>query len=219
VRVLVAIPDTAATGRFTLTATLADWHRAAGGIGPELSWTTKVEFLAEIEGRGSGNGSRSTGSGGDRGAGPGSAVALRWSNHEAESDWGRTTVGDVDEIAAEDLAATLPEYRSLAVLGQATVPTIALNEEYPPFKRYLETRSRALSDLDRPRDRYATGVGLALLVLHEAVRKASTAGRPLDGDVLEDACRAAARGVLAVMPHFDDLISKAGLDPNGGSRH
>ena len=40
IRVLVAVPDEAQLGEFQLDVAVADWMRAAGGLGPRLPWTT-----------------------------------------------------------------------------------------------------------------------------------------------------------------------------------
>jgi hypothetical protein len=211
--VLIAIPETTALGTFTITARLADWHKAGGGLGPDLEWTTKLEIVAEIEGRNSGTGKRNTGSGtsGDKSVGGGGNVALRWTDHEKRDNWTKMTVGEVEQIPAADLAEAVDEYKELASLGRIGIPTISLNQEYPPYKNYLESRSRDLADLDRPRDQYALGVGLALLVINDSVQKAAKKGQLYADEFVSDAGRAAARGILAVMPQFDQMIKQAGL--------
>lgn len=213
VRVLLAIPETTELGTYTVTARLADWHKAGGGLGPELEWTTKLELVEEIEGKNTGGGKRNTNSGdsGESGVGAGGNVALRWTDHLSQENWSKTTVGEVEEIRAADLASSVSGYEELASLGDTEIPTISLNEEYPPFKSYLETRSRELTELDRPREQYALGVGLALLVINEGAQRAAKKDAPWPESVVAEAGRAAARGVLAVMPQFDQLIKQAGL--------
>lgn len=211
VRVLIAIPETAALGPYTVNASLTDWHRAAGGLGPDLAWTTKIELVTEIEGHGAGAGSRRTGASGGDGPGAGPNVALRWTNHETQEGWTRTTVGEVEDVAAADLAATVDEYKDLADLGDTPIPTISLNEEYPPYKHYLENRSRTLTELDRPREQYALGVGLSLLVLRQSEQQAREKGQEYPEELLDAASQAAARGILAVMPQFDEMIKQAAL--------
>jgi hypothetical protein len=217
VRTLVTFPDNATLGTYALTVSLAHWHRSSGGLGPELTWTTKVEVIPQIEGRGSGSGRRETGKdGGTAGVGSGTNVALRWLDHDKVDSWERVTVGDVEDVAAADLAATLDDYADLASLGDTPIPTIQLNEEYPPFKHYLEGRSQSLAELERPREQYALGVGLALLVLRQAAQQADKAGEGYPEHLFGDAARAAARGVLAVMPQFDQMIRQAGATNDDG---
>lgn len=69
--------------------------------------------------------------------------------------------GGVEEVPAKDIAAR-EEYKALAALGDTPVPTIYLNEEYAPLRRYVAGRQKDLaSDAgpERARNRYAVGVG------------------------------------------------------------
>ncbi|MFI7598394.1 hypothetical protein [Actinoplanes sp. NPDC049681] len=220
VRIMLTVPETAATGRYELTAALRDWHRAGGGLGPELTWTTKVEVVAEIQGRGAGSGRRATGGpDGSNGPGPGNEVVLRWTDHESVDEWEKVDVGDVDYVRAADVAATIGGFEHVAGLGDAKIPVVQLNEQYPAFKNYIGARSRDIDDLSRPRERYALGVGLALLILDQTKQRLDKDDVEYPSEILRDAARAAARGVLAVMPEFEQLIKNAaGADDgnNGG---
>ncbi len=215
VRVMVAVPDVAEPGVFELRVVLDGWLKASGGIGPTLEHTTKLELVDSIPGQGSGSGKATSGAGagGDNGgASQGNNVALRWSRPEQQQDWERTTVGEVLDTPAHVLAATRPEYAELAVLGDTLIPTVVLNEEYPHLKKYLESRSKKLETLDSPKERYAVGVGVALLLLQRDVDKRKLRASVVDDDFLAAAQDSAARSVLAVMPAFDDLAREAGLD-------
>ncbi|MEV6303674.1 hypothetical protein AB0M02_29985 [Actinoplanes sp. NPDC051861] len=219
VRVMLTVPETAATGRYELTAALRDWHRAAGGLGSELTWTTKVDVVAEIQGRGAGNGRRATGgSAGSDGSGPGSEVVLRWADHTSVDGWEKRDVGDVEYVRAADVAITIEGFEHVAGLGDAKIPVVQLNEQYPAFKTYIAARSRDIDDLSRPRERYALGVGLALLVLDQTRQRLDKADEEYPSEIFHDAARAAARGVLAVMPEFEQVIKKAaGVNDAGDS--
>ena len=214
VRVMVAVPDTLEPGTYRLDVVLEGWQRAAGGIGPRLEHTTKIELVDEISGSGTGTGKPSKSGAGSTGPGEGHNVALKWSGPDEQPGWERITVGEVEEIPAHVLAEARPEYAELAALGDVKIPTIVLNEEYPPFKKYLAGRNKELTNVARPKEQYAIGVGVALLLLDQDVKareQASSKNAPDEGFVAE-AQRAAARAVLTVMPSFDDLAQEAGLD-------
>jgi hypothetical protein len=211
VQVLVAVPELD-PGTYELTVTLEDWMRVSGGLGPRLEHTTKLELVDEIEGKGSGTGKPGSGSGGDKGVGSGPTVAFRWRTPAEEPDWEKITVGEIQEVPALILAER-PEYAALAKLGEQTIPTVLLNEEYPPFKKYLEGRNKTLTKVERPREQYAAGVGVALLTLQDDIdRRAKKDGTVPDPDLIASAQRAAAKAVLAVMPAFDELAREAGLE-------
>ncbi|EUA58952.1 hypothetical protein I550_2097 [Mycobacterium intracellulare 1956] len=211
VQVLVAVPELD-PGTHELTVILEDWMRVSGGFGPRLEHTTKLELVNEIEGKGSGTGKPGSGTGGDKGIRSGPTVAFRWRTPADELEWEKITVGEIQEVPASILAER-PEYADLAKLGDQAIPTVLLNEEYPPFKKYLEGRNKRLTKVERPREQYAAGVGVALLTLQEEIDSRSKTGGPVpDQELVASAQRAAAKAVLAVMPAFDDLAREAGLD-------
>lgn len=213
VRVHIAVPDFVDPGTYNLRAVLDGWMRSAGGLGPTLEHTCKIEFVDEIPGSGVGGGKPVTGGIGNNG-GPteGANVALRWSDHEAEEGWNKITVGSIEQIAASMLAESRQEYAELASLGDVRIPTVVLNQEYPHFKRYLESRNQNLATLERPRETYAVGVGVSLLILEEKIESLRRSGAKLPSEeVIAEAQHAAARGILAVMPKFDELAREAGL--------
>jgi uncharacterized membrane protein YgcG len=218
VQVLVAIPDTE-TGTYELRIALENWMRASGGLGPTLEHATKLELVDQIEGKGSGIGKPGAGSGGGEGARTGPTVAFRWSrpgNGPGEQeDWEKMTVGGIEQTPAEILAES-PEYADLAKLGDKEIPTILLNDQYPPYKKYLEGRNKELTKVERPREQYAAGVGVALLSLQDDIeRRIKRDGKIPESEFVSSAQRAAAKAVLAVMPAFDEFAKQAGLEQAG----
>jgi hypothetical protein len=85
---------------------------------------------------------------------------------------------------------------------------------YSHLKNYISARAADLSDTGRQqaRNRYAIGVGVALLVQDEERRRADKAGHPVSDDTLAAGADAAARGILAVMPAYDQLAKEAGYE-------
>ncbi len=109
--------------------------------------------------------------------------------------------------------ATWEEYEDLGELGDAKIPTIFLNRDYSPLKRYEAARAKDLTEegIDRSRDRYAVGVGLGLLLLDRDL-KAGGNGARLTDEVELTARQAAARSALVMMPQYDRLAAQAGVD-------
>ncbi|GCB49029.1 hypothetical protein [Streptomyces sp. NL15-2K] len=212
VRVMVAIPETAELGTYELRVVLEDWIRAAGGLGHKLEYVTKLELVEEIPGTGTGAGKPTKGAQGQGGPGPGGNVALRWTSHDSEENWDRVTVGAVEDVPASILAEQQSDYAELRALGGQLIPTVLLNQEYPPFKKYLAARNKELTSDKRAREQYAVGVGVSLLLLQRKLDGMKKAGHALpDDDFIDEARRAAANAVLAVMPAFDDLAKEVGL--------
>jgi hypothetical protein len=211
-RVLVAVPEGLEPGIEELRITLRDWFKDSGGLGEELTFATKLELVEHIGATGAGSGKATGGGTGDQGAQAGGNVALVWTDHDSQDDWTRSTVGEVVMTPAADLAAARPEYVDVAALGQTPIPVIMLNEEYSPLKQYLQSRSKSLVSLDTPRETYALGVGLDLLLLHQEQQRRESKDETVDSELLAFAHTAAARAVLSVMPAFDELAKQAGLD-------
>lgn len=211
VRVQLQVPEGAAEGTYGLTAHLRDWHKAAGGIGAPMEYATKLEVVDEIVPPNTGGG---TGKG-KQGTGEGPNVAVIWQTPEEYGDgWHNDVPGSVDMIAAATLAETLEEYRELESLGAAEIPTIVLNKSYAPFKAYIASRAKELTDkgTDDVGDRYAVGLGLGLLVLHEdSEKRAQKTKQPVAPELELVAKQAVARSVLLMMPAFDSLMKEAGL--------
>lgn len=203
------MPEGAAEGTYALHARLAGWHKASGGTGPSLSYETKLDVVDEITSPKPGAGSGK----GKRGADEGLHIAVIWRSPNTWEGWHNGVPGSVDEIAAETLAGQLEEYKPLASLGEEKIPTIVLNEEYAPFKTYISNRAKELTEkgVQDTRDRYAVGLRLGLLVLHEDWTKRAKSNQPVDADVELTAKQALGRSVLLMLPAFDALVREAGL--------
>lgn len=209
IRVSVAIPDGAELGTFKLEVSLKDWLRSSGGIGAPMHWTTKIEVVNETRPSSrSGRGKKK----GSKGPREGGLVAVIWKNPDSREEWDRTVVGDVELTPAGIVAEARPEYSELAALGDQPIPTLVLNEHFFVLKRYIEARARELVDLSPVQDRYAVGAGVGLLLLDQDVSKKRKAGEEVGDDWLRSAHRAVARGVISMMPAFDQLAKEAGLD-------
>ena len=106
-------------------------------------------------------------------------MALIWKSEtdDGMDDWSAATVGEIEMVAGKDLADKRPDYAELAK-ADAEIPTIVLNRTYSPLKAYVQARAVELTDegKEQSRDRYAVGVGVALLVLDQQARKAEKAG-------------------------------------------
>jgi hypothetical protein len=200
-------------GEYVVKLKLEEWFKAAGGLGPRLDFVSALEIVDDVPGKGSGKGKKSVSGSGTSGPGAGSNVALRWGTLDEEG-FTRKTVGSVESTPASVLAQVDPtNYSDLSSLGDAPIPTITLNVEYSPLKRYLASRSKELETLERPRDRYAVGVGVAVLLIDQTAKRAVESGNPVPSDdVIASSQEAAARAVLAVMPFFDDIARESGIE-------
>jgi len=204
VRVSIAVPDGADVGAFVINAEIPQWPKSSGGLGPRFDWTTKLELVKEVtpkdSGATSGNGDGKHGSGG------GGLVALIWKSDIDNDDWSPATVGEVEMVTAKDLADKRPEYKGLATVD-VEIPAIVLNRTFSHLKAYTAARAAELTDegKESARERYAVGVGVALLVLDEEARKSVKSDKALDEAALEAGRRAAARAVLSVLPDYDRL--------------
>lgn len=209
VRVSVAVPENADLGTYKLSVEIPTWSKTSGGLGPRFDWTTKIEVVEETKHKPTGP---KPGSGdGKSGPGDGGLVALIWKSEtdDGVDDWSTATVGEIEMVPGKDLADKRPEYADLAKVD-AEIPTIVLNRTYSPLKSYVQARAAELTDegKEQARERYAVGVGVALLVLDQDARMAAKAGKPLDEAALDVGRQAAARAVLSVMPAYDRLAKE-----------
>ncbi len=207
VRVSVSIPESADLGTYQVHAVIPAWSKLAGGLGPELEWTTKVQLVDETQPKPRGKGSGKDK--GTKGPGEGDLVALIWKSDEEMDDWSPATVGEIEMVSGKDLAAERDEYKDLATID-VEIPTIVLNRTYSPLKKYVQARAAELTDegKEQARDRYAVGVGVALLVLDEKRRKDVKANKIPDEETHAAAGQAAARAVLSVLPDYDRLAKE-----------
>jgi hypothetical protein len=207
VRVSIAIPETADLGTFTINVEIPEWTKTSGGLGPRFEWTTKIELVQEIKPKDP----RPT-SGKDKGqhgGAEGGLVALVWKSDEEMDDWSVSTVGSIEMVSGKLLADEREEYGVLAKID-AEIPTIMLNRTYSPLKKYVQARATELTEegKEQARERYAVGVGVALLVINDEVNKAKRAGRVPDDASLDAGRQAAARAVLSVQPDYDRLAKE-----------
>jgi hypothetical protein len=209
VRVSVAIPGAAELGTFALRVRLAGWLRAAGGLGPDLCWSIRLEVTEQgVRPRSSAGTSK-----GNHGPTEGAFVAVLWRSTSNEG-WDSRRVGDVEQIEAKTLAEARPEYAQLSSLGDQRIPTILLNREHHALKRYLGARAKELTDdgMERTRGRYAVGVGVGLLSLDADVTAMRRKEEKVSEPLLIFAKEAIARAVISNMPEFDALAREAGLE-------
>lgn len=205
VRVSIAVPEGADLGAFVINAEIPQWQKSSGGLGPRFDWATKLELVDEVTPK---NGGANPEKGdGKHGSGGGGLVALIWKNDTEEEEWSPATV--VMMVASKDLAGQRPEYKELATVD-AEIPTVVLNRTYSPLKAYTAARAAELTEegKEQARERYAVGVGVALLVIDEQAQRMRKSGTVPD-EVAEDVGRrAAARAVLSVMPDYDRLAQE-----------
>lgn len=207
VRVSVAVPEGADLGAYVINAEIPPWPKSSGGLGPGFDWTSKLEVMEEVTPK---NGGATSGKvDGKHGSASGGLVALIWKSDVDTEDWSPATVGEVEMVPAKDLADQRSEYKELATVD-AIIPTVVLNRTYAPLKSYVAARAAELTDegKEQARERYAVGVGVALLVIHEEALKNLKSGKVPDEAAEDVGRRAAARAVLSVMPDYDRLAQE-----------
>jgi hypothetical protein len=208
IRLAIAVPPDAEPVDAELAVELLPWTGQAGGRRGPLRFACPFRVSDAVVGT---SGSRDA-SGSARQAGS-DQVALVWTSHEAEEGWTPLTVGEVERIDADSLAHAASDYSALA--GQHfEVAVVKLNEEFAPLKAYAALRAHEVGDegVARAKDRYAVGVGVDILLLDEQAQVLAAQGHPVEDDWLKAARVAGARGVLAVMPDYDQLVAEAGLE-------
>ena len=207
IQALIAVPSGSELGVYRLNAELTGWLKLSGGLGPDLHCETKFEITdRERPRRQPPGGGRDQGNGGP---GAGYQVALVWATHEDREGWTAATVGEVEEARARDIADKNPEYADLTALGDRKIPTLVLNEHYSPLKDYLGGRARGDAGRERIsvlRDQYAVGVGVGLLFLKQQDEQKRRRGiEQLGEETIGLSRQALARGVLSMLPKFDEL--------------
>jgi hypothetical protein len=196
-----------------------EWPRAAGGLG-QLSWTVKLEVVDEIEPKPSG---RSQAEPAKPSKGQTGDVAFLWSTPEKQPEWSDAVGGDLQEIRGSDLAHYNPQaYGHLKEVNTA-VPTIVLNEEFREWAAYRRATAKRGIDLRPREERYGLAVGAVVLNLYANERKLrrqreawearpngkTKPGVPMTDEQLQRAVAEAARGILVLMPDFDELMGDA----------
>ena len=208
-RVSVAVPVDADLSTATITVRVPGWPSAHGGLGIGLQTTTEVQIVDEAD---TPSPPSPPPKKGKKVKGP-ALVDTTWTNHEEEETWDANTPGEIELVEASVLAALGGERRRFDGID-GDVHHIKLNEEFAPLKAYTAAGTKSVGDegVARRKDRYALGLGVYLLITDQQLRRRREAGEPIDDDSVADNCRAAAQGVLAVLPDFDLLAAEAGLD-------
>jgi hypothetical protein len=204
VRLSFAVPEGFENSTFEVTLALRNWSKMAGGVGADIAHKFTVELVEEIPGRGGGDGRKKTGAPGGGGIGRGSNAVLLWVNG-TDHGWQPKDVGELECLPASQVAGLREEFVDLAELGEVEIDCITLNTDYQPLVAYLDGRAETIKDTDAVKNRYAVGVGVQMLVLAEEEDRLAKAGHNLDPEARIASHRAAARGVLAVLPEFDRL--------------
>lgn len=211
VRVSIAVPEDAQLGDFQIGASITDWEKASGGQGRELQWVTRLKVIKPIPEDERKRRQREQQRGDNNANSAGELVGLAWKGENDFEDWHGGVPGHVDEVEASLLAEEHEDYAELAALGNRMIPTIFLNRDYTPLRRYETARAEQLTEggVDRARDRYAVGVGLGLLLLDKQMKGMEIYVSP---EVELAAKQAAAQATLVMMPQYDRLAREAGLD-------
>ncbi len=208
VRATIALAEGAELGDFELVASLKGWGRASGGIGSDLEWPVKLTVIEPREEKDRRRQRSSEGADSE-----GELVGLAWRGEDNFEDWHSGVPGHVEEVEARMLAEEAEDYKELEKLGDTKIPTIFLNRDYSPLKRYEAARAKDLTEegVQRARDRFAVGAGLGLLLLDRDL-KAKSNGHGLSDEAELTAKQAAAQAALVMMPQYDQLARETGID-------
>lgn len=213
------VPDDAPLGEYELDISLS-WMRAAGGAAT-LQWPLKLELVGELAP------AQPRGQQGRRPASRGD-FAFLWSDHESQEGWDDEVVGELQYVKGDELAAADKTYRDLKG-AEELVPTIVLNRHFRDFAGYVRgivTRGASDEARELREDRYAIAVGVAVANLHlreEKLKKAFAAyeqaangreepERPMSDAQIRRALAEHARGVLTLLPEFDQLLGDVERD-------
>jgi len=207
IRVAIAVSPEADLTEAELAIEIAPWVGRSGGQRGPLAFACPFRVVDPASSRpATGQTARTTEVDADR-------VALLWTTHEAENHWTPQTVGEIETLDADSLAEVAPDYSDLAG-KHFEVVVVKLNEEFAPLKAYASLRAKEVGDegVARAKDRYAVGVGVDMLILDERVKAMAQRGHQIVDEWIADARVAGARGVLAVMPDYDQLAAEAGIE-------
>ena len=209
-RVSIAVPMDADLIAAEVTVTIPSWPSPHGGLTTGLATTTAIQVIDEADPPQPPP--SPTPRDKRRVKGP-ALVDTIWTNHEKEPTWEANTPGEIEIVDASVLAALGGERERFAGI-EGDVHHIKLNEEFAPLKVYVSSIAHSVGDqgVARRKDRYALGLGVYLLLAKEQVRRKRESGEAVDEASVASSCRAAAQGVLAVLPDFDTLAAEAGLD-------
>jgi hypothetical protein len=149
-------------------------------------------------------------------------VAIIWSDLDEQSDWTVAVAGDLQDLKGSDLAVASKTYKDLARVGDL-IPTVVLNDKFKEFEAYVNSVVSRTTDsaIETRRERYALAVGIAIANLyanekklrmaHDAWVQAKGSGAEPDKPMTEAQLRRAvaehARGVVALLPDFDEALN------------
>lgn len=191
------------------------WMRKNGGLG-RMVWPIRINAVSKIQPKPAGQPKGGTGVTKDSGD-----VALIWTSG-ADQGWPDSLVGELQYLKGDDLAAQPGDtYQDLTGVEEL-IPTIVLNRNFVAWAEYLRTIAKGASDemLNTRRDRYglAVGITVANMTLEErkiAKKRTAYEAKPngteeppksMSDDQMRRALAEAARGVVALMPDFDQLL-------------
>lgn len=190
------------------------WVRANGGLG-QIEWPMTINVVSEVKPKPSGQpagGKGTTKDGGD--------VAFVWVRGQ-NMDWDPDVVGAFENLTGDQLSA-YDDYKELAGDPQH-FPTIMLNQDFADWAAYIKTvMEKGASDAvkERRKEKYGLAVGVTVANLMDRegkleakmdrwqARQNGNEAPPL-AMTMEQRNRAlaeAARGVVALMPDFDELL-------------
>lgn len=191
-----------------------EWLRSSGGLG-RITWPLRVNVVAEIPPASPGKPAK----GNAAARGQNGDIAIIWST-SAEEGWTDEVVGDLQEIKGSDLATRgYPDPKNV----DTPVPTLVLNRDFSDWASYRRSVVKHLTEasLAIREERYGLGVWVTVANLELRERKIRTKHeawkarqngaeeppKPMSTDQLQRALAEAARGVVALMPDFDQLLN------------
>ena len=190
------------------------WMRSNGGLG-RIEWPLTIDVVGDIKPKPTGH------SKGEKKPTNDGEVAFVWVPGR-KMEWENEVVGTFEELTGDQLSAYGGEYAALA--GDPNkVPTIILNQDFADWATYLKsviTRGATDAMKDRRREKYGLAVGVTVANLVERERKLETKmddwqarqngtdapPAAMTAEQLNRAMAEAARGVVALMPDFDELL-------------
>jgi len=218
IRVQLATPESLMPGdTSTLKFEIKDWLLTTGGaaIGNSLVWETEVSIVEEAPRPPTPKPEKENKDKGNK-TDTGSLVAVLWRSVDDFDTWDKYVPGHIENISAIELSR-IPDYAELASLGGAEVQTIWLNDDYSPLTKYTQARISSTgasgAAIEQARERYVLGVGVALLDYANFKQNFEKEhGQSLDDRCYKFGCHAAAQGVVAMLPEYDELVKVAGIE-------
>lgn len=205
------ISDTSESIEFVLT-----WLRSNGGLG-RIGWPVKVKIVSTITPP-----APNPNKGTDKPTKDGGDYAFIWGRGD-EYGWDDGVVGELQMIKGDDLASQPGGAYSELKGADELIPTIVLNHDFGDWAGYKRTIAKRASDatLDLRAERYGLAVGIIVANLSQEEKRlakkleafrAKQNGNdeppaPMSPEQQRRALAEAARGVVALMPDFDDLMN------------